>query len=163
MSNWEEWCAYCKELAVYYVRKYNPTKLEMLEWASINRRYDGVCGGQENAWMHWRPVLPHEFRDKQIEKLCSFKMDMQSAMYEIYEWVLTFVFSEFGGVKDLIHCFVWDSLFWLLNLEYYKRKQRTIFQDYQTPSFDWDALEFWLAEGYQMIQNRETKVLGILI
>ena len=155
MENLEDLLAYCKKLGEYYVHRYAPTKLEMLNVASIKR----VSCKLDGHWYDWDAILPHKFRADQIEKLLSFKISMQFAMNEVFEWVLNFMFPELGGKKAFFTHFAWDSLFWLLNLEYYKRKQRTIFQDYQMPSFDWDALEFWLAEGYQMIQNRETKVL----
>jgi hypothetical protein len=142
MKSWEEFQSYCKKLGEYYVHRYDITKLEMLKLASIKRTAHKLDG----YWYNWEARLPHKFRVDQIEKLLSFKIDMQYAMDEIYEWVLNFTFPELGGEKSFFTHFAWDSLFWLLNLEYYKRKQRTIFQDYQMPYFDWETFDFWHEE-----------------
>ena len=34
-----------------------------------------------------------------------------------------------------------DDKFWFLNLKYYEKKRRTIFEDFQFPSFDWGAYD----------------------
>lgn len=146
MENWEkiwkEWETYCKEVAEYYLQKYMPTKLEMLELASKNQKYCWLCGGDYSI-ERWRAILPGEFMNKQIEKLRSFNISMQHSIEEIFEWVMNFTFPELGGAEGFFKRFTWDHLFWQLNLQYYKRKQRTIFQDYQLPYFDWEALDFW--------------------
>ena len=154
MGSWEEHRKYCKKLAEYYVRKYKPTKLEILELASKKRMNFRICGGADDIWRFWDSLLPHEFMDKQIEKLLLFRIDMQYSMDEIFRWVLALTFLEFDKKDGFFLQFGFDSLFWLLNLEYYKRKQRTIFQDYQLPYFDWEALDFWLEVNHEMYQSK---------
>ena len=125
MLPWEE---YCKELAEYFIRKYKPKKLEILELAS------------KGGWKFWGgEKFPYPLTKKQTLKFCSLGGDIESFLSTIYRWVLVFYFPEFNMDIDFFILFSHDYKFWQLNLIYYKRKQKTIFEDYAFPKFDWAA------------------------
>lgn len=160
MSSWVEHEKYCKEVAEYLLKEHKPTKLEILEIASKRQPWI-LCGGADVEI--WKPILPYQLTEKQLAKLRSFSGNGRLSLFsadEIFRWALALTFPEFNRDEDFFFQFGKDSLFWLLNLEYYKRKQKTIFQDYQLPCFDWDAFQFWIDEYLKMPKN-ERKGSGI--
>lgn len=123
MFSWQE---YCKELAEYFIEKYKPTKLEILEVAS------------KGGWKFWNgEKFPYPITKKQLSKYDSLGGDRECLLSTVYEYFLAYFFLEFD--MDFIVLFAFEREFWQLNLVYYKHKQKTIFEEYAFPKFDWDA------------------------
>ena len=136
MSLWQE---YCKELAEYFIGKYKPTKLEILEVAS------------KGGWKFWSTEkFPYPITKKQLSKYDSLGGDRECFLSTVYQYFLSCFFLEFDGNMDFIVLFAFERKFWQLNLAYYKHKQKTIFEEYSFPKFDWDA---WRTAIYNRAKN----------
>lgn len=136
MSLWQE---YCKELAEYFIEKYKPTKLEILEVAS------------KGGWKFWSTEkFPYPITKKQLSKYDSLGGDRECFLSTVYQYFLACFFLEFDGNMDFIVLFAFERKFWQLNLAYYKHKQKTIFEEYSFPKFDWDA---WRTAIYNRAKN----------
>lgn len=141
----EQLNAYYWELAEWAIHKYKPTKLDVLEKASI----DGSC--------FLGRACPYPMLEEQINK-CIFYYGEHEEMCEwkIFERIMALVLPEFKKDADFFTLFSRDYEFWKLNLQYYKQNNRTIFEDYELPVFDWKTWEYWLHKGYK---NRESNII----
>ena len=134
MLSWQE---YCKELTEYFIEKYKPTKLEILEVAS------------KGGWKFWNgEEFPYPITKKQLSKYDSLGGDRECFLSTIYQYFLSSFFLEFD--MDFIVLFSFECEFWQLNLVYYKHKQKTIFEEYTFPQFDWEA---WRTAIYNRAKN----------
>ena len=133
------WQEYCKELAEYFIEKYKPTKLEILEVAS------------KGGWKFWNgEEFPYPITKKQFSKYDALGGDRECFLSTVYQYFLAYYFPEFDSDMDFICLFAYDREFWRLNLVYYKRKQQTIFEKYAFPTFDWEA---WGTAIYNRAKN----------
>lgn len=156
MLSWQE---YCKELAEYFIEKYKPTKLEILQVAS-NGGWN-FFGGEK---------FPYPITKKQILKYDSLGGDREEFLSTVYRYFLLNLFPEFNGNNDFIVLFAYNEEFWRLNLLFYKHKQKTIFENYDLPNFDWDA---WgksifsndkkvFQEGMQLLREYDDQIMRIV-
>ena len=124
------WQEYCKELAEYFIKKYKPTKLEILEVAS------------KGGWKFWNgEKFPYPIIEKQLSEYDALGGDRECFLSAVYQYFLAYYFPEFDSDMDFICLFAYECEFWKLNLSYYRHKQKTIFEDYTFPKFDWDSWE----------------------
>ena len=120
--------AYYWELAEYIIKKYSPTKLDILEQLSVDRRN---CLGI---------MCPYPLSNKQILKCISeYGAHEEECGWHIFERVAALVLTEFNKDMNFFTLFSRDFEFWRFNLTYYKRIQKTIFEDHTLPKFDWEA------------------------
>lgn len=124
------WREYCKELAEYFIKQYKPTKLEILEVAS------------KGGWRFWSgEKFPYPITKKQLVKYDLLGGDREDFLSTVYQYFLGYYFPEFNCDMNFIGLFAYECEFWKLNLNYYKQKQKTIFEDYTWPKFDWESWE----------------------
>lgn len=148
MLSWQE---YCKEIADYLIEKYKPTKLEILKVAS------------NGGWGFWAfsddAKFPYRITKKQILKYDSLGGNREDFLSTIYRYFLLNLFPEFNKNEDFIVLYARDKEFWQLNLTYYTHTQKTIFEDYALPEFDWDA---WGVERrIQLLRAYDEKIMRI--
>ena len=115
-------------LAKKLFKKHKPTKLKMLHFAGTKR----FCLGFP---------CPYPLMDKDYNKCVGLGAHEESVGYEIYIRLLSLVFPEFFNDMNFFRVFGSDDKFWFLNLKYYEKKQRTIFEDFEFPFFDWRTYE----------------------
>ena len=130
-----------RELAEYLVQKHNPKKLDILKFASVDRGFYLIF------------PLPYPLTERQKNKCYKLGSDPESMGGGIFKWILAFVFPEFGADINFFMTFYSHHAFWQLNLEYYKKKQKTIFEDYPFLKFDWDTRNFWLLQYIEEMRN----------
>ena len=139
------WQEYCKELAEYFIEKYKPTKLEILEVAS------------KGGWDFWAgEKFPYPITKKQLSKFDALGGDRECFLSTVYKHFLASSFLEFEKNMDFIVLFADNREFWRLNLAYYQRKKKTIFEEYAFPKFDWES---WDAAIDNRVKNFSLRIV----
>lgn len=133
-----------KEIAEELIQKYKVTRLQVLQVASIDKRkYLGF-------------PLPWSLKKHQKYRCYDLGANDEDINGGIFKWILAFMFPEFQMDMDFLVYFYQNHIFWGLNLKYYQKKQRTIFEDYMLPHFDWDA---WGDAFIKVLKARCLKVV----
>lgn len=141
----EEQDVYLRELAEYLLRKHKPTKLELLKIASVDH----------SGWLGF--PCPYPLTNAQFRKCLSFGIHEESCDYYVFAWILALSFPEFRMDIHFFLCFAGEHKFWQLNLEYFKKTQKTIFEVYAFPTFDWDTRRFWIIQRIENMDDEEAK------
>ena len=120
---------FCLDVAKSLFNKHKPTKLSILKYASVDRtHYLGF-------------PCPYALTEDQINTACSLGVHEEAVGYEIFIRILALVFPEFDNDLDFLSIFARDYKFWGLNLLFYKRFGKTIFEDIAFPKFDWGSCD----------------------